>query len=255
MGELLLNPHLADLAARECMLSEVDTVFTDEDNRMLLSPPDNDEVKKVLASLNLYAAPGTDGIPSLLYSRCWDTLGSSLTDVIKEIHKGNKPTSSMRTSLMVFGCKPKKPNSIKPGDKRRILLLNSDFKIVTGLEVKRFGKTATHTLSPVQLVAGSDLRIHHGINLARDAINQAGKSKVGCGLLDLDFLAGFDWLVMSWVYLVLAKKVVNQAVIDRIRMLYADCTTVVVVNNLLGKTFPNIRGYLRQGDVLSMFWF
>ena len=60
-----------------------------------------------------------------------------------------------------------------------------------------FGDTATHTLSPVQLVAGSDRRIHHGINLARDAINQAGKPKVGCGLLDLDFMAGFDWLDMT----------------------------------------------------------
>ena len=30
---------------------------------------------------------------------------------------------------------------------------------------------------------------------------------------------------------------------------------MVVVNNLLGKSFPNNRGSLRQGDVPSMFWF
>ena len=30
---------------------------------------------------------------------------------------------------------------------------------------------------------------------------------------------------------------------------------MVVVNNLLGETFLNIRGSLRQGDVPSMFWF
>ena len=47
----------------------------------------------------------------------------------------------MKTSLMVFGSKPKKLNSLKPGDKRRISLLNSDFKIVTGIEGKRFGDT------------------------------------------------------------------------------------------------------------------
>ena len=104
-------------------------------------------------------------------------------------------------------------------------------------------------------MAGSDRRIHHGINHARDAINQAGKSRAGCGLLDLDFLAGFDWLVMAWVYMVLAKKGVCQVVIDRISRLYADSTTVVVVNNMLGKSFPNTRGSLRQGDVPSMYWF
>ena len=106
---------------------------------------------------------------------------------------------------MVFGSKPKKLNSLKPGDKRRISLLNSDFKTATGIDAKRLGTTATHSISPLQLVAGDDRRIHHGINLARDAVQQVSKSKSGCGLLDLDFLAGFDWLVMAWVYLVMAK--------------------------------------------------
>ena len=32
-------------------------------------------------------------------------------------------------------------------------------------------------------------------------------------------------------------------------------STIVVVNNVLGKTFPNPRCSLRQGDVPSMFWF
>ena len=145
---------------------------------------------------------------------------------------------------MVFGSKPKKMNSLKPGDKRRISLLNSDFKALTGLEADWFGETATHTLSPVQLVAGSDRRIHHGINLARDAINQAGKSRSGCGLLDLDFLAGFDWLVMEWVYLVMGKKGVCQVVIDRVRRIYADSTTTVVANNILGKSLPQHQGIL-----------
>ena len=182
-------------------------------------------------------------------------MGPVLTQVVQAVFQGGQPTLSMRTSLMVFGSKPKKPNSIKPSDKRRISLLNSDFKVITGLEAKLFGDTVTHTISPVQLVAGSDRRIHHGINLARDTIHQVGKSKIGCGLLDLDFLAGFDWLVMAWVYLVLAKKGVSQEVIKRIDRIYSNSFTIVVVNNLLGITIPNDRGSLRQGDVSSMIWF
>ena len=87
---------------------------------------------------------------------------------------------------MVIGSKPKKMKSMKPGDKRRISLLKSDYKTSTGLEAKRFGKTANHSLSPVQLIAGSDRRIHHGINMARETIH-----------LYLDFEAGFDWLDMA----------------------------------------------------------
>ena len=148
------------------MLQEVDKVFTEQDNVKLLTLPTAQDVKKVISKSNLYAAPGTDGIPSLLYSKCWDVMGGALTEVIQEIHGGGAPTKSMRTCLMVFGSKPKKMKSLKPGDKRRISLLNSDFKALTGLEATMFGDTATHTLSPVQLVAGSNRRIHHGINLA-----------------------------------------------------------------------------------------
>ena len=78
---------------------------------------------------------------------------------------------------MVFGSKPKKPNSKKPGDKRKISLLNSDFKTATGLEAKWMKKVATHTLSHLQLVAGNDRRIHHGIILARNAILATGKKR------------------------------------------------------------------------------
>ena len=74
-------------------------------------------------------------------------------------------------------------------------------------------------------------------------------------MLDLDFLAGFYRLDMSWVYLVLDKKGASPEVIERLRRLYTVSITVVVVNNVMGKSFPNIRGSLRQGDVPSMFWF
>ena len=67
--------------------------------------------------------------------------------------------------------------------------------------VRAVHATATRTLSPYQLVAGDDRRIHHGINLARDAIQATTKQiKTGCGIADTDYQAAFDFLVMSWVF-------------------------------------------------------
>ena len=117
--------------------------------------------------------------------------------MISAIAKGEKLTSSQRTSLMVFGTKPKKPLSIQPEDKRRISLLNADFKLSTAIEADKFKQTFNHTLSPFQLVAGRDRRIHHGINKARDCINAVSKSKSGCALVDLDFVAAFDYIVLE----------------------------------------------------------
>ena len=103
----------------------------------------------------------------------------------------------MRTSLMVFRVKPKKLGSILLKDKRRISLLNSDFKIATGIEAGRLKKTITGTLSHLQLVAGDDRRIHHGIAKARNAIFMAGKTRKKCGILDTDYITAYDYLVMS----------------------------------------------------------
>ena len=72
VASLLLNPAALDPAAQDILLAEVEPVFTKEDNEMLLALPCKEEVKEVLFSSNLKAAPGTDGLTSLLYKECWD---------------------------------------------------------------------------------------------------------------------------------------------------------------------------------------
>ena len=256
VSDLLEHPVDLDQAAQEALLYEVQPVFTVSDNDQLLKVPSKKEVLDILTASNQHAAPGTDGLTSYFYKQCFDIMGDALTDVVQAVFSGQKPTLSQRTSKMVFGSKPKKGNSIKPSDKRRISLLNSDFKTISGIESLRFKKTATRTLSPLQLVAGDDRRIHHGINLARNAIQAASKfTKTGCGIADTDYQAAFDYLVMSWVFMVLKKKGVRQAVIDRLTNLYQYNWSIVVVNNMEGKHIKNNRLSLRQGDVPSMFFF
>ena len=246
---------MLDPAAQHALLSEVEVVFTDEDNAMLCDIPEKKEVKEVLWDSNQHAAPGTDGLTAFLYQQCWDLLGDPLTEVVQAVFKGQKPTASQRTSLMVFGAKPKKLKSLKPKDKRKISLLNVDFKTITGIEAKRLRKVMPHTVSPLQLVAGGDRKIHHGIAMARDAIQAARKSRVGCGILDTDLIAAFDWMVMSWVQLVLRKKGMCEEAISRATNLYTDNFSIVVVNNVSGKVIKNVRLSIRQGDKASMEWF
>ena len=254
--DLLLHPAALDKVAQDILLKEVKVVFTEQDNKKFMTKPTKDTVLKVLSNSNLLAAPGTDGIPALLYKEHWDLLGDHLTGVMTAIFEGHALPNSMEISLMVFGSKPKKPGSILPKDKRRISLLNSDFKLASGLEASHFKGVATHTLSPLQLVAGEDRRIHHGNNLARNAIHAAGRAgHPGCGILDTDLIAAFDWLCLSWTYQVLEKKGLASQVIRRLQNLYSNSISIVVVNNVQGKTVKNIRGSLRQGDLPSMHLF
>ena len=252
---LLGQAAVLDPDAQHQLLAEVAPVFTAQDIRDLQAVPEKEEVKKVLFQSNLNAAPGTDGITSLLYKKHWDLLGDPLVQVVQAVHQGEELTRSQRTCLMVFGTKPKKLSSLKPSDKRRISLLNSDFKVITGLEAARFKKTFTHTLSDVQMVAGENRRIHHMINQARDCIYTVSKTRQGCALLDLDFVAAFDMQVFSWVYAVLKAKGVPDEVINRIRNIYKNSLTIPVVNNIRGKVIKNVRESLRQGCPGSMGWF
>ena len=254
--DLLLHPEILDPHAQEVLLNEVEQVFTEEDNQMFTTPPTKNDIWKTICESNLNAAPGSDGIPSLFYKECWKIMDDSLLAIMKDIFEGKKLPPSLRTSLMVFGAKPKKPGSILPKDKRRISLLNSDFKIATGLEARMLKKTATHSLSHLQLVAGDDRRIHHGINMARNAIHAASKARHnGCGILDTDLIAAFDYLCLEWAYMVLEYKGIHRDVIKRLRNLYSDNISVVVVNNMEGKAVKNIRLSLRQGDLPSMHIF
>ena len=254
-ANLLLHPAQLDSVAQAALLAEIQPVYADEDNERLRTFPSNDTIFNILCQSNLNSAPGTDGITSLLYRHHWDILGDSFYKVMSAIFKGENLTNSQRTSLMVFGAKPEKPQSILPEDKRRISLLNADFKLYTSMEAALFKPTFNHTLSPFQLVAGDDRRIHHGINKARDCIQAVSRTKTGCALVDLDFIAAFDYTVLDWVFKVMKAMGVHEEVISRLRNVYSDCNTIPVINNVPGSPIQNLRGTLRQGCPGSMGWF
>ena len=255
VADLLLKPPNLDSEAQEILLNEIEPEVSIAENEMLDTIPGKKEVEETLRSANFKAAPGTDGISSLLYKICWEFMGEALTEVTQAMHNGETLPTSMRTAMMIFGTKPKKPNSIEPKDKRRISLLNCDFKLLESLYARRFKKISNRLLSKVQYVAGTDRNIHHGISRARDAIFSVSKSKLGCGIADTDFVAAFDWLVLSWVWQVMRKMGVQERVIRRMKSLYADSIAVVIVNNTMGRVMRDMRGSLRQGGCASMEWF
>ena len=88
--DLLLHPAELDQAAQECLLSEVDPVFTPDDNNLLLEQPSHEDVLETLAASNLHAAPGTVGITSYFYKHCFHIVGGPLTEVVSAVFSGLK---------------------------------------------------------------------------------------------------------------------------------------------------------------------
>ena len=59
-------------------------------------------------------------------------------------------------------------------------------------------------------------------------------------------------MTLAWCLQVLEKKGASLEFISRLRNLYSNNLSVVVVNNVAGSAVPNIRLTLRQGDIPSM---
>ena len=125
--DLLLKPAELNDVAQEALLNEVEVVFTDEDNIKLETEPTKKEVLNMITDSNVHEAPaGTDELTNYFCKKCVHIIGETLDELVVSVFSGCKPTMSQRTSKMVFGSKPKKSKSLKPGDKMRISLLNCD---------------------------------------------------------------------------------------------------------------------------------
>ena len=252
---LLTNVHVEDEESSTELLNEIQSSITAEDNEILLKNPDINEIKKVIKDSNLHSSPGFDGIPVCLYDACWNSLSAPFLNMVKEIHDGGYPSTSQNISILIYGSKAGKEKSINPSDKRRISLLNSDFKILTGIEARRLKAVASHLLDDDQLVATTDSRLHHGINKVRDAITVLGKRGAGGAIADFDFTAAFDNLCLNFCFKVMKKKGISQIFVDRLKRLYKNGVTRVCVNDKVGDPIQNIYQSLRQGDITSMLLF
>ena len=65
--DLFSNIHYPNHSNEKELLDEIEPVFTQDDNDKLLLVPEENEVKNVISSSELSAAPGEDGISSMVY--------------------------------------------------------------------------------------------------------------------------------------------------------------------------------------------
>ena len=223
---------------------------------MLEAEITDEEIKASLNSSNKNASPGADGLTFQTYVQCWSTLGPHLCQVLREVVKSGSPSKSMSHAYQVFSPKIGKASSILPKDKRRLALLQSDYKVLTGVLAARLRKTEGHTLSNHQY-ASSHKKITHAISQARDAIHNTSPNHKGCAIIQTDFQQAFDFLSISWCWKVLEKKNCSREFINVLRNLYEISPNYVtnIINNEQQKRILNKRKNIKQGDRTSSIFF
>lgn len=112
------------------------------------APITEKEVRSTIRALPRRKAPGPDGLHNEFYIHNENTVAPLLTAALNDIHKLGLLPDSFRQGEITYIYKKKDPNDIR--NYRPITLLNTDYKILTRILVKRIEKGMREFVSTEQ---------------------------------------------------------------------------------------------------------
>lgn len=104
----------------QCNLRDCPTINT-EDNQMLLSPFDPQEIWESVKACAGDKAPGPDGYTMAFYTQCWEVIGSDVIAAVQNFHANGTFEKSFNATLLALI--PKKVGAKELKDFRPISLI------------------------------------------------------------------------------------------------------------------------------------
>jgi hypothetical protein len=129
-------------------LKNILTLVTKEDNTALLSPTNEEEISKIIWSMDPDKAPGPDGFTIHFYRICWNIIKSDLIRMIKGFLQKEKLGGSTNSTFLALISKETNPASFDRF--RPISLCNASYKIIAKLLVNRIKPLLGKLLSDSQ---------------------------------------------------------------------------------------------------------
>jgi hypothetical protein len=119
-------------------------------------PIAKEQIKRQLARLKPYKAPGLDSIPNIVLSKCADTLVNRLLPIYRAMMENTIYYKPWKLSMTVVLHKPGKPQYDMPKSYRPITLLNTMCKVLTAImaELMMIFYTEKHQLLPPKHFGG-----------------------------------------------------------------------------------------------------
>ena len=111
----------------EEVLNSVDMMVTEEDNRKLMQPVTEEEVKRATFDLGGNKAPGPDGYTGIFFQKSWDIIGKQVCSLVADYFINGFSLAEVNRTDLVLIPKKECPESIN--DYRPISLCNFIYKI------------------------------------------------------------------------------------------------------------------------------
>ena len=208
-----------------------------------------EELDEILKTCKNNKSPGLDGLPYEFYRAVWPVIGNKMRDIFQCQLNRNVIVQSNKVGVTRLASKVKGIPEV--GELRPITLLNSDYKILSKLLVKRVKPVLPSVILSSQLCTVNDKNILFGVNNILSSlfyVNNSRKKKA-C-LLSLDFFKAYDRVVLDYLLKVMCKMNFSGKFGKWISMLHDGAQTRFILESLTEAIDVNFS--IRQGDPIAM---
>lgn len=219
----------------------------------LVSIPTAEEITKMIFRLNTNKAPGPDGLTSGFFKASWSLLGDEVAQsIIHFFHTSFLPSSTNSTILALI---PKRPGASAISDFRPIALLNTIYKVISRLLVKRLKPILPSLIVPNQTAFVKDRLMVENTVLAAELVHGYHKRKGPKRItIKVDIAKAFDTLSWEFLFNCLQGLQLPEVLLKRLKACICSPSFMIGYNGSVQGYFKGRRG-LRQGDPLSPYLF
>ena len=185
------------------------------------------------------------------FKETWEFTKQDVLAIVNNLYIDGQITDQQKHGILV--CIPNNSDPVRIEDYRPLILLNSDYKLLTRIIGNRICQWMTDIIQKSQH-CGHGNTIFDAAAALRDVVAYAEISGTQLCILSIDFNEAFDKISHDYLFELLRIYDFSERFQRRIKGVYDRATSSIQINGHRSHPIP-IRSSVRQGCPLSMLLF